>query len=834
MSGGLSSAFDVEARRRRVGAIYERECFKEQLDYIHDSALFKAALCTRRAGKTSAVAAEMAVDSQRYPGRVQAYCGLTKDSAQACIWHPDRDTGLEPLLDKYGIEYSFLKVPKVVEFANGSTIKFLGIDATPQEMKKSLGGKVHRVVFDECQDYKQDVSKLIYEVFEPAATDYVNRGGGFIEMCGTPGEQMGEHLWWLITKHDESGNPATDRLDGWKVHEWSMASNPWMRDQFHARREEKRRRNPEFEQDPGYRRQWLGKWVLELDTVVYRYDEKRNALTDQNLCEQLLNPMPGQRRWTYVLGADLGYVDASAFVVCAYSPTDHTFYVVESEKVTHTPISKLGKMMQDYVARFGVEQIVIDAGGGAGKLTAMSFAEDFGLPIVPAEKLGKENTVGRMNSDFLGGRVKVIVEKNAELIREWQTLRLDERLRRKGEWKEAEKHQNHGADACLLGGTMVETTTGPKAIETVAPGDIVFTRQGPRAVLVAKPTRAAPIWRLTTASGRTLHGTADHRIWTENGWVELANLTTEHMLTAWVSTAGQRRLCSVESGFAGTQSHPPRACATTSEASEDACCIGSSGPSFADRSPGPTTSTTSTRTRSTTHWATSSASRAACITASICASLSASPSHAQASTRPVQPPQSGTARQQEGLGTPFTGSRPGKVARLSTAGCASSAESRSGRGSPPPACARPSATQRSGETLAWTTCSANAAGASECFWSTSIASRSTARDRVARVERTQTVATVYNMTVDEVHEYFADGILVANCLYAHRASLHQHSRLPAPPPKPDLASRLLEQHQRRQNPLLKKDYFDEMDERASAARVIADFRDGRVDRDYEW
>ncbi|HKB37762.1 MAG TPA: hypothetical protein VKD72_15050, partial [Gemmataceae bacterium] len=69
-------------------------------------------------------------------------------------------------------------------------------------------------------------------------------------------------------------------------------------------------------------------------------------------------------------------------------------------------------------------------------------------------------------------------------------------------------------DRCLAVGTMVETVSGSKAIETIVPGEWVLTRQGYRRVLRAGMSHPRePIWEVTLANGSVLRGTADHPVW---------------------------------------------------------------------------------------------------------------------------------------------------------------------------------------------------------------------------------------------------------------------------------------------------------------------------------
>ncbi len=80
--------------------------------------------------------------------------------------------------------------------------------------------------------------------------------------------------------------------------------------------------------------------------------------------------------------------------------------------------------------------------------------------------------------------------------------------------------------ACLIAGTMVETIFGPKPIEQIVTGDMVLTRKGYRRVKWAGQTKMVnELVSVKFSNGSVLTGTGDHPVWTENGgWTELATL----------------------------------------------------------------------------------------------------------------------------------------------------------------------------------------------------------------------------------------------------------------------------------------------------------------------
>lgn len=75
-------------------------------------------------------------------------------------------------------------------------------------------------------------------------------------------------------------------------------------------------------------------------------------------------------------------------------------------------------------------------------------------------------------------------------------------------------------DACFPAGTMIETIKGEKAIETIFPGEQVLTREGFKRVLNSGFTGKKRILRLMLSSGIILPCTPNHSIYVcEKGWI---------------------------------------------------------------------------------------------------------------------------------------------------------------------------------------------------------------------------------------------------------------------------------------------------------------------------
>lgn len=77
-----------------------------------------------------------------------------------------------------------------------------------------------------------------------------------------------------------------------------------------------------------------------------------------------------------------------------------------------------------------------------------------------------------------------------------------------------EKYDTNGEDHCLIAGTLITTKRGDIPIEEVTTNDYVLTRQGYRRVLAAGLTRrSAKVITITCDNGKSLTGTGNHPIY---------------------------------------------------------------------------------------------------------------------------------------------------------------------------------------------------------------------------------------------------------------------------------------------------------------------------------
>jgi hypothetical protein len=90
----------------------------------------------------------------------------------------------------------------------------------------------------------------------------------------------------------------------------------------------------------------------------------------------------------------------------------------------------------------------------------------------------------------------------------------------------------HDDAYCFIKGTQIETENGPLPIELVKAGMKVLTRQGYKIVSNAGFTRVAPIFKLTT-DDKILYGTGNHPIYCNGEWVAMENIKANDTIYTW-------------------------------------------------------------------------------------------------------------------------------------------------------------------------------------------------------------------------------------------------------------------------------------------------------------
>lgn len=418
---------ELQRRQEELPPEVLSECFEQQLKFIHDPAKRKILCLPRRSGKSTALALYLINIAIHEPKAKLLYVNTTKAEAKNVMWHDIFET----IINRKKIGAELIDSKNEIRFTNGSIIFLHGVDATPKEMNKIRGKKYKLAVIDECQSYTQDLRQLVNQVMGPTLAD----ANATICMVGTPGNMMGEHYWYQLNKPESQEK-------GWTFFTWSWKDNPHVRENMQKHINELVQHNPLVQNTPWFRQEYLGEWVPETDARVYKSE-------DYNYIECLPNNFT--KGCSYILSLDLGFHDATAFVVGAYNKRfDNNFYVIESQKISNLTITAVAKIIQNYRNKYkdlgGLKTMVCDA-ANLQAVEEMRIVHN--LPLLAADKYGKEAHIALMNSDFITKNLFIVQDSNQELIKELNTLIWDPKALLKGQHKEISTKDNHLTDALL-------------------------------------------------------------------------------------------------------------------------------------------------------------------------------------------------------------------------------------------------------------------------------------------------------------------------------------------------------------------------------------------------
>src|SRR5262245_62683121 len=105
-------------------------------------------------------------------------------------------------------------------------------------------------------------------------------------------------------------------------------------------------------------------------------------------------------------------------------------------------------------------------------------------------------------------------------------------------WELMEKFAGYGFNKCLAADTWIEMADGTrKPITAIRDGDVVATKDGPRAAGGVRPSGVRSVGRLTLANGRSVRCTPDHPIFTQRGWVDAEKLARDDSVAVFDSVA---------------------------------------------------------------------------------------------------------------------------------------------------------------------------------------------------------------------------------------------------------------------------------------------------------
>lgn len=385
--------------------------FPEQREFVLDPSREKSAVCSRRAGKTTAACVDMLSVAVTTPGAAILYIALTRKSAKGLAW-----AELKRINHRFRLGIRFNHSDLVATLPNGSTITVTGAHDTAA-IEVLRGQKYNLVYVDECASYGGHFEALVQDVLAPALMDL----RGTMALIGTPGYACAGYFY-----------DRTAKQSSFSKHAWTVLQNPYL---AHAAEElERELKTKGWDRShPTIQREWLGLWSRALDSLVYSFDPDRNTFTD----------LP-EGQYANVLGVDLGFNDAFVISVLRYSLEEPKAYVVDVFSRTHATPSQWAEWVDAYATRYEPTSIAVDA-GGLGKAIVEEMRDKWMLPVKPAEKNKKPAYIEMLNGDLKSGRL-MVHSTLTKLADQMTTLQWDEKH---PGLKENEEYPNDECDATL-------------------------------------------------------------------------------------------------------------------------------------------------------------------------------------------------------------------------------------------------------------------------------------------------------------------------------------------------------------------------------------------------
>lgn len=399
---------EITARAQQRLAVAEltraikAELFDKQLDVLNDPAKEKAALCSRRAGKTSLwprVAFIGALERPRSLIRIWAVNALR---AEQLVWEE-----MKLLCARHKIEAIFNNTKHTVKLPNGSEIRLLGADKQ-KEAEKKRGDKTLIEIIIESQLFGPYLETIVEDIAGPCLADL----NGTFYLEGTPGPVCAGH-WYSISGGNDTASRWTSQGrevqgihtgSGWSCHRWSLLDNPYPsgKEHWHGWLKDRKEKRRWTDDNPTYLREYLGRWVNDFDALFYSFDPVRNTFIPGSNGVQ-----PWGQGWMHTLGWDLGFHDDMALVVWGFHPSLPELYEAFSWKKPGASADEVIEQIAQLEKRkFALIKMVADTGGG-GRMFVEEIQKRYPYSFEPAQKSQKYDHVRMLNDELRTGFVKL-------------------------------------------------------------------------------------------------------------------------------------------------------------------------------------------------------------------------------------------------------------------------------------------------------------------------------------------------------------------------------------------------------------------------------------------
>jgi hypothetical protein len=295
--------------------------------------------------------------------------------------------------EKMGLSVEYNATKGYIEHGNGGKIYFTG-NETKDDREKMLGyGKARRmVIIDECQSQKE----LKTVIDEKLLATFIDCDA-ILVLSGTKSRIRGsywEHMY-------------TDEQPGKIINKTNMFSNPYLTDPMKVLEGLLMRRGLSMN-DPLVRREFFNEDVYDTDALVFRFADI-NYYGDSDF-EEWRRTVPATDIRA-ICGLDLGYEDANAVCTIVYATNSPYLWCVHERTVRRQSLSDLVSIVSEAVQvgrGYSASNVYCMTDmGGLGKSIGMTLASEYKLPVMAAEKHGKEGAVELLAELIRTGKYRV-------------------------------------------------------------------------------------------------------------------------------------------------------------------------------------------------------------------------------------------------------------------------------------------------------------------------------------------------------------------------------------------------------------------------------------------
>lgn len=470
---------------------------------VHDSnSRFKVCVCGRRFGKTTLALNEL-----------YKWAWINTDKLARCWYvapnYRQAKTIAWEMIKETIPEQVIASVNEaelMIRLINGTIIEVKGADA-----QDSLrGSKLFFVVLDEFASMKRTVWD---EIIRPSMADVPNSKALFI---GTP---AGMHNHFK-TLYDTAKSGKKD----WEAWCFKTSDNPYVgREELD---EIKKSTDPSI-----YRQEYEAEFV-EMAGAIYPMF-KREIHT--------IEPFEIPEHWERAVGLDWGMRNATAVIFSAINEKGE-YFIYDVLYTNGKTVSQWADILKNRHDFLEISQWIIDP-------SALSQAREFGnygiyfISYNP-ETLKKVNDVNiginLMQQYLLEGKVKIfkhcdiLIEQMEQYQWEPSTSRLDLDPRPK-----PLKKDDH---SCFVAGTQIITSEGNRGIEGLKEGDLVLTRDGYKPIEFVGSVGDMETNKYLFSNGEILEATPDHPLIINNEKIPIDSLRYFDKVESWTYQTTTDRL----------------------------------------------------------------------------------------------------------------------------------------------------------------------------------------------------------------------------------------------------------------------------------------------------